>query len=124
MQTPLTNTVGCDQLDSRIQKLIQAIELSYLHSAHEYTSISHELRPGKKYIKIVQQNLTKDFDTAEYKVAGRSVHAFVHKKLGALLKPATWSQPALGARYWLLNDDSFNLCLKEAEWSGSYLYIR
>jgi hypothetical protein len=53
-----------------------------------------------------------------------SIHAFIDKKTGSVLKPASVKAPAKGERYNLLSIPSREKCLESADWSGSYLYAR
>jgi len=53
-----------------------------------------------------------------------SIHAFIDKKTGSVLKPASVKAPAKGERYNLLSIPSREKCLEIADWSGSYLYLR
>ena len=70
---------------------------------------------GKKYAKII--HVTSDGNN-------RSSHAFVDLKTGDVYKSASWNAPAKGIRYNLMNDDSCKECFKNADWAGSYLYLR
>ena len=71
------------------------------------------IESGRKYHKIVHNSR-----------GSRSVHAFVDKKTGDVYKAASWSKPAKGVRYNLLDDDSREDCYSECDWSGGYLYVR
>jgi hypothetical protein len=53
-----------------------------------------------------------------------SIHAFIDKKTGSLLKPASVKAPAKGERYNLLSIPSREKCFENATWHGSYLYAR
>ena len=66
-------------------------------------------------------NIDKYTDNADKK-NGTSVHAFVDKTTGNLLKAASWKAPAEGPRYFLLDDIDFKRCLQSADWAGHYLY--
>ena len=68
---------------------------------------------GKKYHKIVMDAN-----------GSRSVHAFVDKKTGSVLKSASWKAPAKGERYNLLIIKDREWLFENADWSGSYLYRR
>ena len=68
---------------------------------------------GKKYHKIVMNA-----------AGSRSVHAFVDKKTGSVLKSASWKAPAKGERYNLLIIKDREWLFENADWSGSYLYRR
>ena len=75
--------------------------------------IKFEIEEGKKYLKIIMENL-----------GSRSVHCFVDKNTGDVYKSASWKSPAKGVRYNLLNKESRENCYKNADWSGGYLYLR
>ena len=53
-----------------------------------------------------------------------SIHAFIDKKTGSVLKPASVKAPAKGERYNLLSIPSREKCLESATWHGSYLYAK
>lgn len=72
-----------------------------------------EIEQGKKYLKLVMVSHTN-----------RSVHCFIDKNSGEVYKAASWKAPAKGVRYNLLNAESRDNCFKNADWSGSYLYLR
>ena len=80
-----------------------------------YDSIDYKfyIEEGRKYHKIVM-------DTGNQ----LSVHAFVDKKTGEVYKPASYKAPAKIVRYRLLEIASRELCFANADWAGSYLYIR
>ena len=65
---------------------------------------------GKRYLKIIQD------------VGG--VHAFIDASTGDVYKPAGWAKPAKHIRYNLLDKESRERCLKNADQYGSYLYMR
>ena len=69
---------------------------------------------GRKYHKLIM------VDSG----GGRSVHAFVDKKTGSVLKSASWKAPAKGERYNLLIIKEREWLFENADWSGSYLYRR
>ena len=72
------------------------------------------IEEGRKYHKIIME--TPD--------GSRSVHAFVDKKTGSVLKSASWKAPAKGERYNLLIIKDREWLLENADWSGNYLYLR
>ena len=72
------------------------------------------IESGRKYHKIIMETDS----------GSRSVHAFVDKKTGEVYKPASFKAPAKIVRYNLLNIASRDLCFANADWAGSYLYIR
>ena len=65
---------------------------------------------GRKYHKILDRT--------------GSVHAFVNKQTGELYKPASWNAPAKHVRYDLRRIKQRHECFNNADWAGSYLYIR
>jgi hypothetical protein len=54
----------------------------------------------------------------------RSVHAFVDKKTGSVYKAASWRGPAKGFRYDLRLITDREWLMKNATWSGEYLYAK
>ena len=64
---------------------------------------------GSKFLRIVS--------TAG---GSRSVHCFVRKEDGAVLKPAGWKAPAKGERANIFKPESYAKC----DVNGSWLYIR
>ena len=53
-----------------------------------------------------------------------SIHAFIDKKTGSVLKPASVKAPAKGQRCNLLIIEEREWALKNADWAGSWLYRR
>lgn len=113
-----------EELQRRVNELLFALRKNYAEFTERNSAyygfespinrINYELEPGKKYVKIVQVSIG----------GSRSVHAFVEKTTGSLLKAASWRSPAKGVRYSLLDDESFAQCLERADWAGGYLYQR
>lgn len=68
---------------------------------------------GRKYHKIWHE----DGST-------RSVHAFIDKKTGEVYKPASYKAPAKGVRFDLRIIEQREWLFDNADWAGSYLYIR
>ena len=69
---------------------------------------------GRKYHKIYMHiNGKRD-----------SIHAFIDKKTGDVLKPASVKAPAKGVRYNVLSIPSREDMLKRCDWAGGYLYAR
>ena len=65
----------------------------------------------RKYYKIVMSHHNQ-----------RSVHCFIDKETGSVLKSASWKSPAKGERFNLLDDKSREECYRRADWASSYLY--
>lgn len=106
-----------DLLTSRINDLFTVLcdrfAESYGNTQYYHPDIlKYEIVPGSKYYKIVM-----------HQNGSKSVHAFIHKQSGAVFKPASWKAPAKHVRYNLLDDASFQECLKRADWAGGYLYL-
>ena len=74
------------------------------------------IESGRRYHKIIM------VDDSVRK--NRSVHAFVDKKTGEVYKPAGWKAPAKGVRYDLRLIEDREWLLENADWAGSYLYLR
>ena len=112
-------------LDQKIEKwvwqLCRSLEENYLlrYPDSDYP-VKFRMEFGRKYIKVIQQDLRDD----EYRDGG--VHAFVDRNTGEVYKPASWKSPAKIVRYDLriinnrqrLHDPSFT------DWAGGYLYLR
>lgn len=82
--------------------------------------LSFHVEAGKKYDRIVQSD-------GSY---SSSVHAFVVRATGDLVKAAGWSAPAkskthpsgLAVRFNLSTPEGFAEALKAADFAGGYLY--
>jgi hypothetical protein len=68
---------------------------------------------GRKYHKIIMNAN-----------GSRSVHCFIDKQTGSVLKSASWKAPAKGVRYDLRIIEQREWLLQHADWAGSYLYAR
>lgn len=77
-------------------------------------SIDYQVETGKKYHKVVF------IDGG----GSCSVHSFIDKKTGEVYKSASWKSPAKGVRYDLRLIEDREYLLKNADWSGGYLYAR
>ncbi len=87
------------------------------YSAHE-KPYTYEVERGQKFDRIVQQYQGSP---------QRSVHAFVEKSTGKLIKAASWKAPAkdkngLAYRYDLSTPEGFLEALYNSSFSGGYLY--
>ena len=69
---------------------------------------------GRKYHKLMMETST----------GSRSVHAFVDKKTGEVYKAASFKAPAKGVRYDLRIIEQREWLLENADWAGSYLYVK
>lgn len=72
-----------------------------------------EVSEGARYIKLIR--VTKHIDTTVpnpvEKVVNRSVHAFLDRRTGDVLKPASWNAPAKNARGNIFNADNGLSCI-------------
>lgn len=102
---------------TRIHGLIDALVANYINrygdSKYEnINNINFDILPGTKYYKLIMRDN-----------GSTSVHAFISKQSGAVYKPASWKAPAKHVRYNLLDEASYETCIKKADWAGSYLYF-
>lgn len=68
---------------------------------------------GRKYHKIIM-----------VANGSKSVHCFIDKKTGSVLKSASWKAPAKGERCNLLIITEREWAFKNADWAGGWLYRR
>ena len=94
--------------------LCDALELDFKNRHPNSEPYKFYIESGRKYHKIVMETESQS----------KSVHAFVDKKTGEVFKPASFKAPAKIVRYRLLEIASRELCFANADWAGSYLYIR
>ena len=105
-------------LEARIQCLIDKLLANYAKQ-YEEGGIAFDIVKGVKYYKIIERCAR-----GNSLGGGTSVHAFIHRQSGAVYKPASWKAPAKHVRYSLLDDVSYETCLHNADWAGSYLYMK
>lgn len=80
--------------------------------------------PGLKYDKII---LSTTWDGRKPQT---SVHAFIERKTGYLIKAANWSSPqknsdgTLAVRYHLNDENMVAMVVNNADIHGSYLYLK
>ena len=77
-------------------------------------NIDYVIESGKKYHKVIFVDGG----------GSRSVHCFIDKNTGEVYKSATWKSPAKGVRYDLRLIKDREYLLKNADWSGGYLYAK
>ena len=94
-----------------LNTLQQKVNEHYQQNFSNLTPPVYTLEPGRKYVKVVQNDTTH---------TGRSVHSFIDKATGDLYKPAGWKAPAKDARYNLIRDAA--TLKKVIDPYGSYLY--
>jgi hypothetical protein len=75
---------------------------------------------GRKYLRIEMETGVNH----DGSVTQKSIHAFIDKNTGEVYKPATWKSPAKHVRYNLMDKQSREQCYRNADWAGSYLYMK
>ena len=78
------------------------------------SDIDYTIETGKKYHKVILVNGG----------GSRSVHCFIDKNTGSVLKSASWKSPAKGVRYDLRVITDREYVLANCDWSGGYLYAK
>lgn len=84
------------------------------------TDYTFDVQAGQVYDKITQT----------YKGHGLSVHAFVQRSTGDLIKAAGWKAPqknsdgTLAVRYHLDDPEGFAIAVEAADTTGGYLYAK
>ena len=117
-----------------VEDVIHPVELTYQRSIPEMVlDWTNELvlRLQADYDRQYKENLNPSkFSITSgrkyHKILDRkgSVHAFVNKQTGELYKPASWNAPAKHVRYDLRRIKQRHQCFNNADWCGSYLYLR
>jgi len=122
MTTTFTDYVAQKDAQNTIQlnvtkyalMLCDALQQNYQRQYPNGRNYSYALISGRKYHKVMQ---CVDGQT-------ESVHAFIDKKTGEVYKPASVKAPAKGVRFDLRLIEQREWLLKNADWAGSYLYVR
>ncbi len=122
MTTTFTDYVAQKDAQNAIQlnvtkyalMLCDALQQNYQRQYPNGRNYSYALISGRKYHKVMQ---CVDGQT-------ESVHAFIDKKTGEVYKPASVKAPAKGVRFDLRLIEQREWLLKNADWAGSYLYVR
>ena len=94
--------------------LCDALQQNYQRQHPTGRNYSYALISGRKYHKVMQ---CVDGQT-------ESVHCFIDRKTGSIYKAASIKAPAKGERYNLLLIKDREWLLENADWAGSYLYVR
>lgn len=85
------------------------------------------VQPGRKYDRIVNM---EGPSTAPEEAKAKSVHAFIERSTGALVKSAGWSSPqknadgTLSVRFSMTSDADVDAVVALSDVYGSYLYER
>ena len=111
-------------LSQKVEKwtyqLCRSLEANYQQSYPNSSSDkTFKMELGRKYWKVIQTDI--DSDGKEW---SGGVHAFVDKKTGQVYKPASYKAPAKHVRYDLRVINDRKRCYQNADWAGSYLYLR
>ncbi len=113
-------TLG-QKIEKWVWQLCRSLEENYkLKYPDSPFPVKFRMEFGRKYIKVIQQDLRDD----EYRDGG--VHAFVDKLTGEVYKPASWKSPAKIVRYdlRLISDRAKLHNPNYTDWAGGYLYLR
>ena len=99
------------------ERVLDLTEQLVRYLQDDYDSESYD--PGGRYKFTIQtgRKYHKIHD-------GQGVHAFVDKNTGEVYKPASYKAPAKHVRYDLRSIKQRHACFSNADWSGSYLYIK
>ena len=92
-------------------QLIEALQFDYDSQYPSNGNYHFMLTTGRKYHKIVDE------------IHG-GVHCFIDKQTGEVYKPASYNKPAKHVRYDMRLINERNAMLSNADWAGSYLYLR
>ena len=122
MENNSTMTVTQTKPEFLTEALIEVLNnewkvLSLENNRSVFTQLEMEI--GRKYIKVWSYLVS-----GGERLNGNSCWMFVDKNTGECYKPASYKAPAKIVRYRLLEIASRELCFANADWAGSYLYIR
>ena len=92
--------------------LVEALLVDFKRTSD--LNYSYQVEEARKYLKIWM--ITEG--------GSRSIHAFIDRKTGDVLKPASIKAPAKGVRFNILDESSREEMLSRASWAGGYLYRR
>ena len=118
-----------------MEDVIHPVELTYQRSIPQMV-----LDWTEELVRYLQD----DYDSEPYDNSGRykfniqtgrkyhkihngpagGIHAFVDKNTGEVYKPASYKSPAKHVRYDLRRIKQRHECFSNADWAGSYLYLR
>ena len=94
--------------------LCDALEHNFKQRHPNSDPYKFNIQEGRKYHKILMETNSQS----------ESVHAFVDKKTGEVYKAASYKSPAKGIRFNLCIMSDREWLFENADWAGSYLYIR
>lgn len=105
-------------------RFAQALEEKF-NEKSERAEYRMTVMAGRKFDKIVMQTR---YDS-DRPFTGGSVHAFVEKATGLLIKAAGWNAPAKWGNDWaskfdLSDPTEFDKAVSVAHFAGGYLYAR
>jgi len=109
--TPMENAMNVQTLTNTYAKAVEAAIQEAYNFMEEGKRPTVSVEVGRKYFKLVTQHTHQ-----------RSVHSFVDRVTGDVLKAAGWAAPAKGARYNLVT--GLDGLLVAIDPYGSYLYKR
>lgn len=113
-------SISTDFAQALQDKFDATLELEQLHGKNQWTvGTDFSVESGQKFDRIVQAR------RSDY--SGRSVHAFVEKATGKLIKAGGWKAPQKDKdgpayRFDLSTTEGFTEALNAADLHGGYLY--
>ncbi len=98
-----------EKIEKWVYQLCDRLQSDYDNnsSANRY---DFRMELGRKYWKITAKN--------------QGVHAFIDRNTGQVYKPASYKSPAKHVRYDLRIIKDREYLFDNADWAGSYLYLR
>jgi hypothetical protein len=112
------------------QNFIEYSIKSHKHSVdrgenvHYHIACIQDLRNGNCDYEFYPETGSKYHKIIMSANGSRSVHCFIDKKTGEVYKSASWKSPAKGVRYDLRIIEQREWLFENADWAGSYLYIK
>ena len=122
MPTKLSVKDVIHPVELNYQKSIPEMVLDWTEELVRYLQDDYDSEPydnGGRYKFTIQTG--RKYHKIHY---GNGVHAFVDKNTGQVYKPASYKAPAKHVRYDLRRIKSRHECFANADWAGSYLYLR
>jgi hypothetical protein len=109
------NPEATSKIEERVAEWLE--ELTLRGSRPSGFSYAFGTETLTKFVRVWQDNVSP-----EGIASGRSVHAFYDPITGDVFKSEGWRKPAKGARYNLLNDQSFDTMMERCGATSAYLY--
>jgi hypothetical protein len=94
------------------------------HSVNYHESCIQDLKNGNCDYDFTFESGRKYHKVIMNAAGSRSVHCFIDKKTGQIYKSASWKSPAKGVRYDFRIIEQREWVFANADWAGSWLYLR